>query len=342
MKIVTFFGMLLAGAAVAAPGADEIARENAHSEGLTVISGKENVQIALDRPDALYTCGEEAVFTVKSGGPHPASSLLRSSLRSGDMLPQKVSWVLDNYGTHVFAKGTVDLAKENPFTAKGTLPYPGFLRLTIRDERGKQLRAYSAAYEPEKIRTAVPRPDDFDAFWENAIAKLEKEVPLDPQVEQVPGWPKKGVNLQRVSFATVEGKRVYGILSTPTDSSKGPYPVRICFPGAGPGLVIKRCCGDSSHVSLYMNAHYYPVPDTDEGAKKSYEAQEAEWRKIHGPSRARAYPVGGSRFRARRRTTTVSSSASIGRSTGWRSARTSIRSGSSTPVRVRAAVSVSS
>ena len=81
---------MAAGAAVAASLADEIARENAHSEGRTVIAGKGDVQIALDRSDAQYKCGEEAVFTitVKSGETHPASSLLRSSLRSGDMLPR--------------------------------------------------------------------------------------------------------------------------------------------------------------------------------------------------------------------------------------------------------------
>ena len=257
--------------------AEELAREDAHTQGKTVIAGKGDVQIALDRADAQYKCGEEAVFTITAG----------------EKTSGKVSWTLDNYGAHVFAKGTVDLAKENPFTVKGTLPYPGFLRVTVRGDRGRQLRQYSAAYEPEKIRTAVPRPGDFDAFWENAVARLEKEVPLDPQVEQVPGWPKKGVNLQRVSFATVGGKRVYGVLAAPTDATKGPYPVRIHFPGAGAGLVMKRCHGDPDHVTLYMGSHYFPIPETDEDAKAPYESQEAEWRRIHGPSRARAYPVGG-------------------------------------------------
>ena len=267
---------------MAAPQADELARENAHTEGKTVIAGKGNVQIALDRADAQYGCGEEAVFTVTVSETNGSAKATSGT----------VSWTLDNYGARVFANGTADLSKANPFVVRGTLAYPGFLRVTVRGDRGKQLRQYSAAYEPEKIRTAVPKPADFDAFWDGAVARLEKEVPLDPQVEPVPSLARNGLTVCRVSFATFGG-RVYGALSYPTKADKGPYPVRVFCPGAGPGWTLGGCCGKKGEISLYMSVHGFPLPETDAERTARYEKQEAKYRAIHGPSRARAYPVGG-------------------------------------------------
>ena len=260
---------------------DVIQREDSFSVGHPVINIDGRAKVTLDRRDATYACGQDAVFsvTIKDAKDGPLAS-------SGT-----VRWRLDNYGAHVFAKGVADLAKANPFTVKGTLPYPGFLRLVVQDAKGKQIRAYSAAYEPEKIRTGIPKPADFDRFWDDAMARLEKEVPLDPQVEPI--GEKGGIASFRVSFATFGGKRVYGVLTCPTDASKGPYPARVHCPGAGPGFIIRNCGGNRDYVTLTMSVHNFPIPDDDAGRKAAYEAQEAKYRAIHGPNSARAYPVGG-------------------------------------------------
>ena len=266
----------------AGPVGDEVVRrEDSFSVGKVIINLDGRAKVSLDRKDALYRCGEESVFTItifETNGVKATSGT--------------VSWTLDNYGAHKFAEGRADLVKANPFTVKGTLQYPGFLRVTVRGECGKQLRQYSAAYEPEKIRTAVPKPDDFDSFWNGAVERLEKEVPLDPQMEPIPGFAKDGISAFRVSFATFGG-RVYGILTHPTDPKNGPYPVKICCPGAGPGFALRRCRGEKGKICLYMSVHGFPIQDTDEETQKLYDAQEAKYRAIHGPNRARAYPVGG-------------------------------------------------
>ena len=271
---------MIAAAAVAAavPAADEIARENAHTAGVTSIDAGGNAVVTLDRPDARYKCGEEAVFTVKIPDPEAAGG--------------KVLYRLDNYGARQIAERRVDLSKENPFVVKGTLDSPGFLRLTVFGPRGRRLRMYSAAYEPERIRTAVPEPEDFEAFWKGAVARLEREVPLDPRVEPVPALSKNGISVSRVSFATFGG-RVYGVLACPSDPSGGPYPVKVHCPGAGPGFIMRRCLGEKGHICLYMSVHGFPVQDGEEETKGLYDAQEAKWRAVHGPCKARAYPVGG-------------------------------------------------
>ena len=286
MKGILAVGLAAAALPLAATNAT-VAQEDALSAtigtGRTHIDLPTRAKIALDRANATYRCGEEATFTVDVAETNGVK------FKSGT-----VTWQLDNYGRQKFAEGTVDLAKQSSFTVKGTLPYPGFLRLTVRNGQGVKYfrRCYSAAYEPEKIRTGLPKPADFDRFWDEAMARLEREVPIDVQIEPVPRLSKNGVSVNRISFATFGG-RVYGGLSYPVDGKDGPYPARVHCPGAGPGLLIGNCIGDRRQVVLHMSVHGFPLPDDDAARKAAYEAQEAKYRKVHGPSGSRAYPVAG-------------------------------------------------
>ena len=264
-----------------------IANEDALSAtigtGRTHIDIANRAKVSLDRPDATYRCGEEATFFVS------IAETNGTKITSGI-----VEWRLDNYGSHTFAEGSVDLAKQTEFTVKGTLPYPGFLRLTVRSGKGMRYfrRHYSAAYEPEKIRTGLPKPADFDSFWDEAVARLEREVPIDVRIEPVESLSKGGISVNRISFATFGG-RVYGIFSYPTDSKGGPFPAQVHCPGAGPGWLLRNHGCDRRHVVLNMSVHGFPVPADEAERQALYDAQEAKYRKVHGPSGSRAYPVGG-------------------------------------------------
>ena len=277
---VIAFGALAAGLAFVAYAGDVEAREDALSAGRVIIPGNSSITISADRKDALYRCGEETAFTVtvdETNGVKAASGV--------------VSWELDNYGAKVLAKGTVDLSKVNPFVVKGTMQVPGFLRIVVKKPGSRRTQAYSTAYEPEKLRTAVPKPADFDRFWDDAVAKLERNVPLDPRVEPVAGYPKKGCMAERVSFATANGKRVHALVVYPL--KPGRYPVRLGFPGAGPGPSLPKGNPDPARIAFTMNSHYYRIGDDKAETDALYAAEEGEWRKVHGPSKSRAYPVGG-------------------------------------------------
>ena len=265
---------LVAGAVCAEEGNRGVmAAEDALTAGHVIIPGDGRVSVSLDRKNATYRCGEAATFSVAGA--------------------EKVSWTLDNYGARVLDRGDADLVKDRPLEVKGTMDRPGFLRLTVRDAGGKILRRYSAAFEPQRIRTAVPKPKDFDAFWNGAMARLERKVPLDPRVERVPEFSTEVADVYRVSFATFGG-RVYGSLTVPRGAKGRRYPVRVGVPGAGPGFIMprgKRLNGSS--IELVMSVHGFPIPDSEEERTRLYEAQEKACRQVHGPSNARAYPVKG-------------------------------------------------
>ena len=125
--------------------------------GLWVFAGawafaQTTFRIEADRADALYRCGEKAVFTVT------AVNEAGASVTSG-----VVTATLDNFGPRTFAKRSVDLARENPFTVSGTLAEPGFLRVCLA---GKDCRSqvFGVGYEPTKLEKGSPSPADFDAF----------------------------------------------------------------------------------------------------------------------------------------------------------------------------------
>lgn len=287
LKVVAF---ALSASALTFPVWAETPEEIAQEEELTTtgeivnIAGEGRARFALDRDDATYTCGATATFTVTVYASDNETVLTEGEVR----------YSLDNYGTDIVTKETrYDLSNGNPFTVSGALNYPGFLRLTVKgtDENGKLVSfgKSSVAYEPEKIRTAREKPADFDSFWDNAVAELAK-TDLDVKLEAAT-TVSSSYTRQRISFATVGGKRVYGVLCKPL--TPGTYPLVVACPGAGSGYNLSLCPGDATRVYLYMSIHSFPIPDTAAEAEELYAAQEAYWKGVDAKSRSRAYPVGG-------------------------------------------------
>ena len=171
-----------------------------------------NFTISCNHADAVYTCGESAVFTIT------VTDSYGSPARDGI-----INAVLDNFGNRQIAAVSHDLAKTNTFSVSGTLNEPGFLRLTLKSDGMKPITR-SAAFDPLKIRRGGPRPADFDTFWSDAKKRLEKEVPPDVRLTRIPEKSTSSYDFHRLSLATF-GRRVHGYMTVPKDKSRAPYPV---------------------------------------------------------------------------------------------------------------------
>ena len=223
------------------------------------VSAKTLFTVSADRPDCRYGVGETATFTVT------ATDGKGAPLKSG-----KVAWSLDNFGSDVISpRAEVDLAAGNPFRVTGSLPYPGFLRLNLKAADGSS-RVWSVAVAPERVKASSSRPADFDAFWDNAMARLARELPLDPRMERVAEKSKGAFDYYNVSFATFGG-RVYGFLTIPKDKSRQ-YPVLVTVPGAGP-YHNGSWYGSGDRISLMMNV--LPFRPSRDG--KKFEADYRRW-----------------------------------------------------------------
>ena len=216
-----------------------LAALTAWSAASAVAAGLE-FTIANDHTNLIYKVGEEAAFTVTAttGGVAVADGL--------------VDVTLDNFGPNVQLSNRVDLARGNPFTVKGKLAEPGFLRLTLSAKDGKKV--WGVGYEPERIEKGSPSPDDFDAFWADARAKLAKEVPLDAKMTKVAERSTADFDYYRISFATY-GRRVYGYMSVPTDRSKAPYPVEFQVSAAGFGGWTNCMGGEKDVIRVFFSVY---------------------------------------------------------------------------------------
>ena len=127
--------------------------------------------------------------------------------------------------------------------------------------------------------SAVPLPGDFADYWRGERARLERTVPLDPQVSAMPDGSSKPFVRYRVSFATFGGKRAYGFLAVPKDRSKGPFPVTVTVPGAGAGAIAGHVISDGLSVRLVMNVHPFEPAEERAEQQKRLDAFNSELRK---------------------------------------------------------------
>ena len=229
------------------------------------------IRVSADRPDALYRCGETAVFSVSvDPGPDGAPA-------SGE-----ATVTLDNFGSRESLRRTVDLARGNPFEVRGTLAEPGFLRLCVRPAGSNAKKVFGVGFEPEKIRKASPSPPDFDAFWAEAKRGLDATTPVDPQMVRVPEQCTDGFDFYRVSFASYRG-RVWGLLTIPKDASPARrYPVRFGIPGAGTGPWTNTLDGATDEIRMKMTMHPEPLPFDREGLLAWHERNRARLKAAFG------------------------------------------------------------
>ena len=82
--------------------------------------------------------------------------------------------------------------------------------------------------ELKTYRGTNPRPDDFDAFWDSALAEMQA---LELQIETIPaGFQTPFAECQHLYFTGVGGARVHAKLLRPRDAA-GPHPAVLMFHG---------------------------------------------------------------------------------------------------------------
>lgn len=208
------------------------------------------ISFDFDRESQCYSVGEEASITI-------SATLKDELVKSGSLT---VTFTNDGRD-EVAAPLTFDLSENNPVTVTGALSFPGFLqiRATAKSADGNSSKSAlaGAAFDPEKIEPGLPKPDDFDEYWNRGRAEV-RSIPMDLQQQKIDSLSNESHTVYEVSFATVNDQRVYGYLSVPC-KGEAPYPVIVNVPGAGPGIGPEFWLADKGFVALTMNVFPYPV-----------------------------------------------------------------------------------
>lgn len=228
------------------------------------------VAVTVNKPDHLYACNEEIVFTAKA-----------AAKDAGKVYP----WTIVGDGglslTGRWDVGSGDLVQ------KVSLSRPGFVLMSIqtRAEKGrmKEFARAGAGVEPERIRPGAEKPADFDAYWADQIAKM-RALPLKAVVREAPEYldeKQKGEFGEKVKVYDVRLEDgVYnatGVLTVPVDAKPGACGALCTFGGASSIGAAARpedavACRS---IVFHMNLH-------DSGNRVSAEEKQAIRQRVRG------------------------------------------------------------
>lgn len=197
-----------------------------------------------DHPDFLYKTGEKATFRIDAlAGGLPLDGVTVHYTCGPDML------AADRQDSAVFRKGRAELHA-------GTMKEPGFRFCSYSFTVGG--KTYSdklkVGFSAGKIASCTPVPDDFAAFWQQAVEEAGR-VPLNPVVTPLPDRSTDKVDVSLVCLTVGKnGRTMYGYLTAPKDGER--HPVLFCPPGAGNNKIsMSAYYAERGYIYLNVNIH---------------------------------------------------------------------------------------
>jgi cephalosporin-C deacetylase-like acetyl esterase len=158
--------------------------------------------------NGVYDIGERAGWTVTQG----AATV------------SKYGYVIRKNNLDAIQTGTLDLSSGTD-TIIARLNEPAMLYVEVAAEPAIHV---GAAIAPWKLQPSVPRPADFDAFWDAKLKAL-REIPIHPILTPTT-TSRAGVELYTVKLDSL-GSHVQGYLAKP--SGDGKFPALIIYQYAG-------------------------------------------------------------------------------------------------------------
>lgn len=208
------------------------------------IQAAQEIVISTDRPAAVYAVGDTAVFGVTvTDGAQPVDQVELKGKLSSD-------------GFRHATSAPVKVI-EGKAEVQGRLDKPGllWLRVTLEQDAGRPIRKeMGAAFSPDQIEPSMPKPDDFDAFWQSQKDRLNA-IPLGTVLKQVES-PEQGVELYTVVMNNINDTKIYGYLAKP--AGDGPFPGYLQVQWAGvysldPSWIL--WIAKMGYIALDINAH---------------------------------------------------------------------------------------
>ena len=127
-----------------------------------------DIAIKVDRDDGIYAAGETARWTIDV-----------VNLEKGEISPTTASYKLLSNGLETIDEGSLTFINGHT-TFSASRDDTGTLLLKV-EAPGIEKAYGGAAFDPEKLAPVLPRPDDFDKFWEGQ-KKIADAIPLNPKL----------------------------------------------------------------------------------------------------------------------------------------------------------------
>ena len=203
-------------------------------------------KMSQSKADGLYKVGETIDFTV-TGLPANAEFLISFD---GDKT--------------VNAKKKVRSDASGKITVSTKLGRPGFVRCAVSG-KGIQRAVLGAGAEPEKIRGSRPMPADFEKYWADEKAALDK-VPLEPEVKPF-GKPNPKIKVFAVTIPCPGSKTpVRGYLAMPANAKAKGLPALLSVHAAG----VRSSGIPSNHANTGYLAFDFNAHGIEDGRPKEF------------------------------------------------------------------------
>ena len=115
----------------------------------------------------------------------------------------------------------------------------------------------------QKIQPALPRPEDFDAFWEAKLKDLA-DVAMNPKLDPADAG-KPNVDYFKITLDNIRGSHIRGQLARPKQGGKLPAMLIVQWAGVYPlqkGWVTSRAA--EGWLVLNINAHDLPIDESEQ------------------------------------------------------------------------------
>jgi cephalosporin-C deacetylase-like acetyl esterase len=231
---------------------------------LSAVSRGQELLVTPENPQGVYQPGQTIGWRLEVKGAEVSEA----------------TFVLKKGGMTELTKGKVPLSGGQG-RIEATFNEPGWLlaEVSIKPSQGKKVTALGGALvSPEKIRPAVPRPADFDAFWEAKLKDLAAVAPNVKLEAADSGNPK--VDYFQITMDNIRGSHIHGQLARPKQGGKLPAMLIVQWAGVYPlqkGWITYRAA--EGWLVLNINAHDLPIDrpepfykDQSAGPLKDYPA----------------------------------------------------------------------
>lgn len=214
------------------------------ASALPAFAGDAAIQVAVNKPDAIFAKGEEMVFSVSAQG---GKQIRCTLIADGGIVIRKV-FAVDTSAKLAFHSDTPSWVR---FIAT-LLDADG---KPVKDGKQRNVSAEAGAMTaPEEIRSARQEPADFDEFWARQRAELNR-VPIRAELRKIAVNPDsdRRFDCYDVKIDCAGGKPVSGYLTMPKNAAPGTLPIVVYYHGAGVRSANPTCRAGA--IFFDVNAH---------------------------------------------------------------------------------------
>ncbi len=216
---------------------------------LPAVSIAQELLVAPDSVQGIYQAGQTIRWKVQVKGTDVSEA----------------AFTLKKGGLKEVTKGKVPLSK-GMGQIEAKLDEPGWLlaEVSIKPSKDKKVSALGGALvSPEKIRPALPRPEDFDVFWAAKLKDLAA-VAMNPKLDPADSG-NHNVDYFKITLDNIRSSHIRGQLARPKQGGKLPAMLIVQWAGVYPlqkGWVTGRAA--EGWLVLNINAHDLPIDESEQ------------------------------------------------------------------------------